>query len=105
MTWWDHRGSAEWLSYTFPEPRKLSECAVYWFDDTGIGACRVPAEWRLLWRDGQEWRPVKLKDGAYGTDRDRFNKVAFEPVTAREVRLEVKLRPGYSGGVLRWAVR
>ncbi len=106
MTWWDHRGGTEWVSYRFARPRKLSECSVYWFDDTDIGACRVPAEWRLLWLDGTEWRPVKLLPGCtYGTERDRFNKVAFEPVTAREVRLEVKLRPGYSGGVLRWAVR
>jgi uncharacterized protein len=106
MTWWDHRGGTEWVSYRFARPRKLSECSVYWFDDTGLGACRVPAEWRLLWLDGKEWRPVKLLAGAaYGTERDRFNKVAFEPVTAREVRLEVELRPGYSGGVLRWAVR
>jgi hypothetical protein len=106
MTWWDHRGGDEWVSYRFPRARKLSECAVYWFDDTGRGACRAPAEWRLLWLDGKEWRPVRLaKDAAYGTERDRFNKVAFEAVTAREVRLEVKLRPGYSGGVLRWAVR
>jgi hypothetical protein len=106
MTWWDHKGGVEWVSYRFAEPRKLSESAVYWFDDTGVGACRVPAEWRLLWLDGKEWRPVKLEPGStYGTERDRFNKVVFEPVTAREVRLEVKLRPNYSGGVLRWAVR
>jgi DUF1680 family protein len=106
MTWWDHKGSDEWVSYRYPRPRKLSECSVYWFDDTGRGACRVPAEWRLLWLDGKEWKPVRLAEGAaYGTERDRFNKVTFEPVTAREVRLEVKLRPGSSGGVLRWLVR
>jgi len=76
---------------------------VYWFDDTGIGACRVPAEWRLLWRDGNEWKPVKLlKDERYGTILDQFDKVSFEPLTTRELRLEVKLKPGFSGGVLKW---
>ena len=60
MTWWDHKGTTEWLSYRFPKARKIDGCAVYWFDDTGVGACRVPAEWRLLWRDGDEWKPVKL---------------------------------------------
>jgi DUF1680 family protein len=105
MTWWDHRGSSEWLSYRTAKPRKLSSSAVYWFDDTGIGACRVPAEWRLLWLDGEEWKPIKLlKDEQYGTALDQFNKVSFEPVTTRELRLEVTLREGFSGGVLKWRV-
>lgn len=106
MTWWDHRGTVEWLSYRTAKPRTLSSSWVYWFDDTGIGSCRVPAEWRLLWLDGDEWKPVKLLQGEhYATKLDRFNKVAFEPVTTRELRLEVKLTPGYSGGVLKWRVR
>jgi DUF1680 family protein len=105
MTWWDHKGTAEWLSYTFPEARAVSSAAVYWFDDTGVGACRVPVEWRLLWRDGREWRPVKLTaSSTYGTAHDRFNAVTFAAVTTTALRLEVKLRPGFSGGVLKWAV-
>ncbi len=46
-----------------------------------------------------------LKDQHYGTALDRFNKVAFEPVTTRELRLEVKLQPKFSGGVLKWRVK
>jgi DUF1680 family protein len=106
MTWWDHRGTAEWLAYRTVKPRTLSSASVYWFDDSGIGACRVPAEWCLLWLDDKEWKPVKLlQDEQYGTELDRFNKVSFEPVTTRELRMEVKLKPGYSGGVLKWRVR
>jgi hypothetical protein len=105
MTWWDHRGTVEWLSYRTAQPRTLASSSVYWFDDTGIGSCRVPAEWRLLWLDGDEWKPVKLLPGEqYGTKLDRFNKVSFEPVSTREIRLEIKLKPGYSGGVLKWRV-
>jgi hypothetical protein len=105
MTWWDHKGSVEWVSYRTAKPRTLSAAEVYWFDDTGIGACRVPAEWRVLWLDGDEWKPVKLLGGeSYATAPDRFNKVSFEPVTTRELRLEVKLKPGFSGGVLKWRV-
>jgi DUF1680 family protein len=105
MTWWDHKGGTEWLSYRFAKPRRVSGSAVYWFDDTGIGACRVPAEWRLLWRDGGDWKPVRLREGTTcGTALDRFNEVSFEPVTARELKLEVKLKPGFSGGVLKWTV-
>ena len=105
MTWWDHRGSVEWLSYRTSKARKLSAASVYWFDDSGIGACRVPAEWRLLWLDGDQWKPVKLlKEEHYGTALDQFNKVSFEAVTTRELRLEVKLKPDFSGGVLKWRV-
>ncbi len=105
MTWWDHKGSTEWVSYRFPQPRKLGTAAVYWFDDTGRGSCRVPAEWRLLWRDGGDWKPVRLTGGsAYNVQLDAFNRVSFEPVTARELKLEVKLKPGYSGGILEWTV-
>jgi DUF1680 family protein len=105
MTWWDHKGTTEWVSYRFPKERQVSSCAVYWFDDTGIGACRIPAEWRLLYLDGDQWKPVKLSDGAsYGTALDRLNKVSFEAVTTRELKLEVKLKKGFSGGILEWTV-
>jgi DUF1680 family protein len=105
MTWWDHKGTTEWVSYRFPKVREVSAAEVYWFDDTGIGGCRVPAEWKLLWLDGAEWKPVKLaKDSMFGTALDAFNKVRFEPVSTRELRLEVKLRPGFSGGILEWTL-
>ncbi len=105
MTFWDHKGTTEWVSYRFPKARQLTAASVYWFDDTGVGGCRLPAEWRLLWKDGTEWKPVKLAaDAAYGTAQDQFNKVAFEPVTTTELKLEVKLKPDFSGGVLKWEI-
>jgi len=36
--------------------------------------------------------------------KDQFNKVTFEPVTAAEVRLQVQLGAGVSGGILEWRV-
>ena len=105
MTWWDHKGTTEWVAYRFPKPREVSSTAVYWFDDTGRGQCRVPAEWMLLWLDGQEWKPVQLAEGTtYRTTLDGWNKVTFAPVTIRELKLEVKLKPGFSGGILKWDV-
>jgi DUF1680 family protein len=105
MTWWDHRGSSEWISYQFTKPQKLTEASVYWFDDTGTGQCRVPAEWRLLYRDGDDWKPVKMAEkSSYGAALDQFNKVIFDPVTTTELRLEVKLKKDFSGGVLKWTV-
>lgn len=103
FTWWDHRGSKEWLSYTFEEPKRVSRVRVYWFDDTGTGHCRVPASWCLLYRVGREWKPVE-NPSVYGVDRDRFNVLSFDPVTTVGLRMEVQLRAGFSGGILEWTI-
>ena len=34
LTWWDHKGTAEWLQYDFDRPTKVAAVEVYWFDDT-----------------------------------------------------------------------
>jgi hypothetical protein len=105
FTWWPRKGSEEWVAYKFAKPRAVSWSDVYWFDDTGGGQCRIPASWRLVYKDGNEWKPVILAGGAAcGVEKDKFNKVAFEAVTTSELRLEVKLRPELSGGILEWRV-
>lgn len=76
---------------------------MYWFDDTGRGQCRVPASWRVSWRDGGAWVPVDAR-GEPGVERDRFNRLEFEPVTTTALRLDVRLSPKFSGGVLDWRV-
>ncbi len=49
FTWWDHRGTKEWVEYEFETPQKLSTAQVYWFDDARIGRhCRAPKAWRLV---------------------------------------------------------
>ena len=50
--WWPHRGGDEWVQYTWKTPVTLKGTKVYWFDDTGRGACRLPASWRIEYRDG-----------------------------------------------------
>ncbi|HEX7447729.1 MAG TPA: beta-L-arabinofuranosidase domain-containing protein, partial [Pirellulales bacterium] len=103
MTWWPRRGSDEWVAYRFDKPRTIASSSVYWFDDTGRGQCRLPESWRLLWLDGKEWKPVVPKAGqAYTAERDQLNRVDFEPVTTRGLRLEIKLVPGFSAGILEW---
>lgn len=102
-TWWDHRGTTEWVQYDFKEPASVSAVEVYWFDDTGRGQCRVPESWRLLWRDGDEWKPV-TNAGDYGVARDCFNELRFDPVTTGALRVEVQLQPEFSGGILEWRV-
>lgn len=104
FTWWDHRGTAEWIEYSFDKPRKVSACEVYWFDDAPRkGACRAPASWKLLYKRGDEWREVG-KPSEYGVALDRFNRVTFEPVETDALRIEVKLQKDFSSGVLEWKV-
>jgi DUF1680 family protein len=99
--WWPEKGSTEWIEYAFDEASRVSEVEVYWFDDGG--ECRVPASWRVLYRDGEEWKPVETP-GPYGVEKDRYNKVAFEPVTTSGLRLEVVLQPEVSAGIQEWKV-
>lgn len=105
FTWWPRKGSTEWVAYDFEAPRKVSKASVYWFDDRGGGGgCRVPASWRLLYKDtGGQWQPVKAS-GNFGVEMNRFNSVEFDPVQTAGLRLEAKLQPDYSGGILEWKV-
>ncbi len=102
MTWWPHQGTSEWVQYDFEKPRTIDEVEVYWFDDSPIGGgCRVPASWKLLYKDGSEWKEV-AGASAYGTEKDRFNRVTFDKVTTSGLRLEVQLEDDFSGGILEW---
>ncbi|HEY6737564.1 MAG TPA: beta-L-arabinofuranosidase domain-containing protein [Actinopolymorphaceae bacterium] len=71
FTWWDHLGTEEWVRYEYVRPFRLDRCAVYWFDDTGIGRCRVPASWELHWRDGGRVAPGDLLLGVRRGGRRR----------------------------------
>jgi beta-L-arabinofuranosidase (glycosyl hydrolase family 127)/glycosyl hydrolase family 127 (putative beta-L-arabinofuranosidase) len=104
MTWWPHLGSAEWVQYDYPAPVTAARVAVYWYDDTGYGSCRVPASWQLLYRDDTgAWQPVSGAS-AYGVARDAYNTTTFSAVTTSGLRLAVQLQPGVSAGILEWRV-
>jgi hypothetical protein len=104
FTWWDRKGTSEWIERDFDKPRTVSAVEVYWFDDREGGGCRVPANWTLLYRKGNAWVPVPDASG-YGVERDRFNAVTFPGVTTTGLRIEAKLRDGFSGGILEWVVK
>jgi hypothetical protein len=99
FTWWDRRGTTEWIEYDLRSARELSSVSAYWFDDTGAGQCRVPQSWRVLWLDGETWRPVE-STSPYDVAPDRLNSTTFTPVRTQHVRVEAVLRPTYSGGLL-----
>jgi len=102
MTWWDHHGTAEWVQYDFPSPKKISGTEVYWFDDTGHGQCRVPKSWRLLYKSGDIWVPVGATN--FGVKKDGWNQVVFPAVETTALRLEAQLQPDFSGGILEWKI-
>ena len=102
--WWPEKGSTEWIEYAFDKPSRVSEVQVYWLDDTGSGECRVPASWRVLYKDGEEWKPVE-SGGPYAVEKDRYNTVSFKPVTTSGLRLEVVLQREWSAGIQEWKVQ
>ncbi len=104
FTWWDHRGTTEWVQYDFPQPKVVSGVNVYWFDDTGKGECRVPKTWRVLYQDGGDWKPVPDAVRA-ATAKDRFNTLTFAPLKTSALRIEAVLQNGFSGGILEWQVK
>ncbi|MGC4033462.1 MAG: glycoside hydrolase family 127 protein [Tepidisphaeraceae bacterium] len=111
LHWWPKKATTEWVEYTFAEPERVTSSSVFWFDDTGHGDCRVPKSWRLFYKDTSAgsagaWRPVSLTGGtAYGSTKDAFNTVTFEPVTTPGLRLEVDLPDDWSTGIEEWQVK
>jgi len=101
--WWPHRGSEEWVQYDWPQPVTISGSMVYWFDDTGRGACRLPQSWRIETRDGSSWKPVSGVS-TYPIAKDSWCEVRFDPVTTTALRLVVQMREGWAAGVHEWRV-
>ncbi len=103
--WWPAGSAASgWIEYAFDKPATVSESELYWFDDAPRGGARVPASWRILYKDGADWKPVE-NSGAWGIEKDRYNKVSFKPVSTSALRLEVNFQPNFAAGVQRWRVK
>jgi len=104
FTWWDHRGTKEWVQYDLGKPAKVSSVSVYWFDDERRpGQSRTPKSARVLYRDGQDWKPVPA-EGELGCSLDKYNTLKFQPVETTALRIEVELKETFSGGILEWKV-
>jgi len=102
--WWPKKGTTEWVQFHLPEPVRISEVTTFWFDDSGSGECRVPAAWEILYLDGGTWKPVGHPSGP-APEKDRPNRVTFDPVVTSDLRLSVRLRDGFSAGLYEWSVR
>jgi hypothetical protein len=89
-------GTPAWIEYELVAPTRVSSARVYWFDDKRF--CKLPAEWRVLYREDGDWQPVVAR-GPYEVLKDAYSRVTFEPVTATALRLEVEPRTvSYAAG-------
>jgi len=101
--WWPAKNTNQWAQYDFAKPAKVSAVEVYWFDDTGIGECRPPKSWRVLYRENGEWKPVAHPTG-YGCEKDHYNRATFDAVETDGLRLDVEMPERFSSGLLQWKV-
>jgi hypothetical protein len=102
--WWPLKDTVQWVEYDFAAPAKVSNAQVYWYDDGPWGGCRVPAGWKLLYKDAAgKWTPVK-NSNAYTTNKDAFNNVQFEAVQTSALRMEVQLPKEHAAGIIEWKV-
>jgi DUF1680 family protein len=103
MHWWPRKGTTEWVQYDFPGDQNVSRVGIYWFDDTGEGECRVPKSWRVLYREGDRWKPV-VNSVPYSVEKDRLTPVSFDPIRTESLRIEIELQSGFSTGIFEWKV-
>lgn len=101
--WWPIKDSVEWVQYDFDKEKTISSSKVYWFDDEPDGECRIPAGWKLLYKQGEKWIPVQTTT-PYQVNKDKYSEVNFKPVKTTSVRMEVDLPRGFSAGILEWSV-
>lgn len=83
-------GEPAWIEYEFKRPASVSTAQVYFFDDRRF--CRLPASWRILYKDGEQWKAAANR-AAYTVQKDQFNVAHFEPVVTTAVRLEIEPKP------------
>jgi uncharacterized protein len=102
--WWPKNGTWEWVQYDFEGEETISSSKVYWYDDGPFGGCRIPADWKLEYKQGEKWLPV-IPLSEYKISKDKWNLIQFKPVLTSAIRLKVKLPDVYSAGIHEWAVQ
>lgn len=101
--WWPDTNKWEWVQYDFDKPQTISKSKVYWFDDGPEGGCRIPDEWKILYSNRGQWKPVAATE-PYRIVKNGWNTINFKPVTTQTVRIMVKLKREFSGGIHEWVI-
>lgn len=102
--WWPKFNSVEWIQYDFPAEATVSESQIYWFDDGPFGGTRIPLSYKISYKKGEEWLPVKTTT-EYKVEKDKFNVLKFEPVKTTAIKVEVQLPEKTSSGLHEWIVK
>jgi uncharacterized protein len=101
--WWPEMDRWEWVEYDFLKPVTISKTMVYWFDDGPDGSCRIPDEWEILYLTDNIWKSVIAKTHGSAI-KDGWDSLIFEPVKASAVKIKVKLKRDFSGGIYEWII-
>ena len=101
--WWPKNKTTEWVQYDFEKEATVTSSKVYWYDDGPFGGCRIPEGWKLLYKKGNNWIPVKTTT-SYNVAKDAFCSVSFEAVKTTALRMEVKLPEEHAAGIMEWSV-
>jgi Family of unknown function (DUF5695)/F5/8 type C domain len=104
FVWFGRKGTAEWVQYDLPEPKQVHSVEVYWAthdDDTNPG--KLPRSWRLLYRDGSDWKEV-TSFGGFPVKADQLTSVEFSPISTSALRIEVQLEDGATAGLFKWGI-
>ena len=102
--WFGRNGTPEWVQYDFPEPKQVHSVQVYWaVHDEDANPGKLPKSWRVLYRDGEDWREVNPR-GSYPVAADQINAIEFDPVTTSALRIEAQLQDGATAGMFMWGL-
>lgn len=102
--WWPKSGTTEWISYDFGAEKTVSSSTVFWYDDGPWGGCRIPASWKIYYKDtAGNWIPVE-NSSPYAVIKGVANEVSFAPVKTTALKLEVKLPSDNAAGLFEWEV-
>jgi DUF1680 family protein len=104
MHWWPKNNTLEWVQYDFDKEHTVSESQIYWFDDKPFGGTAIPVSYKILYKKGEEWVPVK-NTTPYEVAKDKYNVVKFEPVTTTALKIEVQLPEKSASGIHEWKVK
>lgn len=98
---WPHKGTEEWVQYTWKKPIAAKGVRVYWFDDTGRGECRIPQSWKVQRLLEGKWVDIPA---AYPVQIDQWTEVRFAPVATTALRLVVQMQKGWAAGIHEWRI-
>jgi hypothetical protein len=104
FTWFGREGTTEWVQYDFAQDVQVTSAQVTWATlEADSERCKLPKSWRVLYRDGENWKAVNEGSG-YPIEEGRENRVSFAVVSTRALRIEAQLQEGATAGIFEWRV-